>query len=95
MREALRAGCRLTGISVNSKSADPTAWVGSSILPGGFKVVTVADKMERSATRPRKVLIVITDGDDNASKLTLGDAIHRVQDMQADVWWWRISACQA
>jgi Ca-activated chloride channel homolog len=45
-------------------------------------VVTAADKMERSATRPRKVLIVITDGDDNSSKLTLDDAIHRVQDMQ-------------
>jgi Ca-activated chloride channel family protein len=48
-------------------------------------VVTAADRMERSATRPRKVLIVITDGDDNASKLTLGDAIHRVQDMQGPI----------
>jgi Ca-activated chloride channel homolog len=48
-------------------------------------VVTAADKMERSATRPRKVLIVITDGDDNASKLTLDDAIHRVQDMQGPI----------
>jgi Ca-activated chloride channel homolog len=48
-------------------------------------VVTAADKMERSATRPRKVLIVITDGDDNASKLALDDAIHRVQDMQGPI----------
>src|SRR5258708_16729218 len=48
-------------------------------------VVTAADKMERSATRPRKVLIVITDGDDNASKLTLDNAIHRVQDMQGPI----------
>jgi VWFA-related protein len=48
-------------------------------------VVTAADKMERSATRPRKVLIVITDGDDNSSKLTLGDAIQRVQDMQGPI----------
>jgi VWFA-related protein len=48
-------------------------------------VVTSADKMERSATRPRRVLIVITDGDDNASKLTLDDAIHRVQDMQGPI----------
>ncbi|MCU1224876.1 MAG: von Willebrand factor type (vWA) domain-containing protein [Edaphobacter sp.] len=48
-------------------------------------VVASADKMERSATRPRKVLIVITDGDDNASKLTLDNAIHRVQDMQGPI----------
>jgi Ca-activated chloride channel family protein len=48
-------------------------------------VVTAADKMERSATRPRKVLIVITDGDDNASRLTVDDAIHRVQDMQGPI----------
>lgn len=48
-------------------------------------VVAAADKMERSATRPRKVLIVITDGDDNSSKLTLDDAVHRVQDMQGPI----------
>jgi VWFA-related protein len=48
-------------------------------------VVTAADKMERSASRPRKVLIVITDGDDDASKLTLNDAIHRVQNMQGPI----------
>ena len=48
-------------------------------------VVTASDKMERSATRPRKVLIVITDGDDNASKLTLDNAVHRVQDMQGPI----------
>jgi Ca-activated chloride channel homolog len=48
-------------------------------------IVTAADKMERSATRPRKVLIVITDGDDNASKLTLDNAVRRVQDMQGPI----------
>src|SRR5580692_8938438 len=48
-------------------------------------IVTAADKMERSATRPRKVLIVITDGDDNSSKLTLDNAVHRVQDMQGPI----------
>ena len=48
-------------------------------------VVTAADKMEQSASRPRKVLIVITDGDDNASKLTLDNAIHRVQDLQGPI----------
>ena len=48
-------------------------------------VVTAADKIERSAKRPRKVLILITDGDDNASKLTLDNAIHRVQDMRGPI----------
>jgi len=48
-------------------------------------VVTAADKMERSAKRPRKVLIVITDGDDNASSLTLDKAIHRVEGMQGPI----------
>jgi Ca-activated chloride channel family protein len=48
-------------------------------------VVTAADKMERSATRSRKVLIVISDGDDNSSKLALEDAVHRVQDMQGPI----------
>jgi Ca-activated chloride channel family protein len=48
-------------------------------------VVTAADTMEQSATRPRKVLIVITDGGDNSSKLALDDAIHRVQDMQGPI----------
>jgi Ca-activated chloride channel homolog len=48
-------------------------------------VVTAADKMERSATRPRRVLIVISDGDDNSSKLALEDAVHRVQDMQGPI----------
>jgi VWFA-related protein len=48
-------------------------------------VVTAADKMERTATRPRKALIIISDGDDNSSKLTLDDAIHRVQDMQGPI----------
>ncbi len=48
-------------------------------------IVTAADKMERSAKRPRKVLIIITDGDDNASRLALDDAIHRVQDMQGPI----------
>ena len=48
-------------------------------------VIAAADKMSRSATRPRKVLVVITDGDDNASTRTLNDAIHRVQDTQGPI----------
>lgn len=48
-------------------------------------IVTAADKMEQSAKRPRRVLIVITDGEDNASRLSLDQAIHRVQDMQGPI----------
>lgn len=48
-------------------------------------IVAAADKMAHSATRPRKVLIVITDGEDDASNLTLADAVHRVQDMQGPI----------
>jgi Ca-activated chloride channel family protein len=48
-------------------------------------VVTASDKMERTAERPRKVLIIITDGEDNASQITLDNAIRRVQDMQGPI----------
>jgi len=48
-------------------------------------VSTSADKLEKTATRPRRALIVVTDGEDNASKLTLEDAIRRVQGMHGPV----------
>lgn len=48
-------------------------------------VVTAADKIEKTATRPRKVLILVTDGEDNASKASLPDAIRRVQNMQGPI----------
>jgi Ca-activated chloride channel homolog len=48
-------------------------------------IVTASDRMEHSATRSRRVLIVITDGEDDASQLSLDLAIHRVQDMQGPI----------
>ncbi|HEY1984757.1 MAG TPA: VWA domain-containing protein [Terracidiphilus sp.] len=48
-------------------------------------VVKSADKLEKTATRPRRALIVVTDGEDNASKMSLEDAIRRVQRMQGPV----------
>jgi len=48
-------------------------------------IVMAAGKMQRSASRARHVLIVITDGQDNASKETLENTIHSVQDMQSPI----------
>jgi len=48
-------------------------------------VVTAADKLEKTAKHPRQVLIVITDGADNASALSLEKAIQRVQSMQGPI----------
>ena len=48
-------------------------------------VATAADKMEKTAKRPRKVLILVTDGDDNASAISLQTAIHDVQGLQGPI----------
>lgn len=48
-------------------------------------VITASKKLEQSAERPRKVLIIVTDGEDNASRATLNDAIHEVQNLQGPV----------
>jgi Ca-activated chloride channel family protein len=44
-------------------------------------VVASADKLVADAKRPKQVLILITDGEDNASSLTLEQTIHRVQQL--------------
>lgn len=48
-------------------------------------VVASADHLEKSATRPKEVLLIITDGEDNASSLDLEQTIHKVQDLQGPV----------
>jgi len=48
-------------------------------------IVSASQKMGKTASRSRHVLIVITDGQDNASKLALDNAIHSVQDMQGPI----------
>lgn len=45
-------------------------------------VVASADELAKDAKRPKKVLLVVTDGEDNASTLTLEQTIRRVQDLQ-------------
>jgi Ca-activated chloride channel homolog len=44
-------------------------------------VVASADKMAADAKRPKQVLILITDGEDNASSLNLEQTIRRVQQL--------------
>ena len=43
--------------------------------------VASADELSKGARRPKQVLLVITDGEDNASGLTLEQTIRRVQDL--------------
>jgi VWFA-related protein len=44
-------------------------------------VVASADKLAADAKRPKQVIILITDGEDNASSLNLEQTIHRVQEL--------------
>ena len=48
-------------------------------------VVASADHLEKDAKRPKQVLLVITDGEDNASSLDLEQTIHKVQDLEGPV----------
>jgi len=48
-------------------------------------VVASADKLVADAKRPKQVLILITDGEDNASTLTLEQTIRRVQELSGPV----------
>jgi Ca-activated chloride channel family protein len=48
-------------------------------------VVASADKLVADAKRPKQVLILITDGEDNASTLNLVQTIRRVQQLSGPV----------
>jgi Ca-activated chloride channel homolog len=48
-------------------------------------VAASADKLAGDAKRPKQVLVIITDGDDNASSLTLEQTIRRVQQLSGPV----------
>jgi VWFA-related protein len=47
--------------------------------------VASADKLANDAKRPKQVLILITDGEDNASTLNLEQTIRRVQQLSGPV----------
>jgi Ca-activated chloride channel homolog len=44
-------------------------------------LVAAADYLSKNAKQPKQVLLVITDGEDNASTATLEQAIRRIQDL--------------
>ena len=48
-------------------------------------VVASADQLAKGAKRPKQVLLIVTDGEDNASSLNLEQTIRRVQDLQGPV----------
>lgn len=48
-------------------------------------VVASADKLAADARRPKQVLVIITDGEDNASTLNLEQTIRRVQQLSGPV----------
>lgn len=48
-------------------------------------LVASADYLSKNAKRPKQVLLVITDGEDNASTATLEQTIRRIQDLDGPV----------
>jgi VWFA-related protein len=48
-------------------------------------VLASADKLVTDAKRPKQVLVLITDGEDNASERTLEQTIYRVQQLSGPV----------
>ena len=48
-------------------------------------MVASADKLAADAKRPKQVLVLITDGEDNASTLNLEQTIRRVQQLSGPV----------
>lgn len=44
-------------------------------------VIASADYLAKNSKRPKQVLLVVTDGDDNASSATLEQAIRRIQEL--------------
>ena len=68
------------------KLRDGLSYIKSS---GGTAVydalVASADYLSKNAKHPKQVLLVVTDGEDNASSATLEQAIRRIQDLDGPV----------
>ena len=48
-------------------------------------IMASADYLTKNAKRPKQVLLVITDGEDNASSTTLEETVRRIQDLSGPV----------
>ena len=48
-------------------------------------IMASADYLTKNAKRPKQVLLVITDGEDNASSTSLEETVRRIQDLQGPV----------
>jgi Ca-activated chloride channel homolog len=48
-------------------------------------VIVSADYLKKAATRPKQVILIITDGQDNASGNTLEETVRRIQELQGPV----------
>jgi len=48
-------------------------------------LVAAADYLAKNAKHPKQVLLIVTDGEDNASSATLEQAIRRIQDLDGPV----------
>ncbi len=48
-------------------------------------IMASADYLTKNAKRPKQVLLVITDGEDNASSTTLEETVRRIQDLQGPI----------
>ncbi|MBV8114319.1 MAG: VWA domain-containing protein [Silvibacterium sp.] len=48
-------------------------------------VVASADQLSKGAKRPKQALLIITDGEDNASTFSLEQTIRRIQDLQGPI----------
>ena len=54
-------------------------------------VIASADYMSKNAKRAKEVLLIITDGEDNASGTNLEETVRRIQDLQGR--WSTLSVC--
>ncbi|HUZ04094.1 MAG TPA: VWA domain-containing protein, partial [Acidobacteriaceae bacterium] len=48
-------------------------------------VVASADHLAKASKRPKQVILIITDGEDNSSSTTLEQTVRRVQDLQGPI----------